>query len=112
MRTPGSRKQRVIPGFGLTLGITLAYASIIVLIPLATLFLKAGTLTWAQFLEAAASPRALASYRVTFLASFLAAMSAWSEDMEGFYENSGEDLASLPPWRVLADILMAARVYE
>jgi hypothetical protein len=48
----------------------------------------------------------------TDLASFLAAMSAWSEDMEGFYENSGEDLASLPPWRVLADILMAARVYE
>jgi len=46
------------------------------------------------------------------LASFLAAMSAWSEDMEGFYENGGEDLASLPPWRVLADILMAARLYE
>ena len=48
----------------------------------------------------------------TDLASFLAAMSAWSEDMEGFYENSGEDLASLPSWRVLADTLMAARVYE
>jgi len=48
----------------------------------------------------------------TDLASFLAAMSAWSEDMESFYENGREDLASLPPWRVLADILMAARVYE
>lgn len=48
----------------------------------------------------------------TDLASFLAAMSAWSEDMEGFYENGGEHLASLPPWRVLADILMAARIYE
>jgi hypothetical protein len=48
----------------------------------------------------------------TDLASFLAAMLAWSEDMDGFYENAGEDLASLPPWRVLADILMAARVYE
>jgi len=53
-----------------------------------------------------------ATWTNTDLASFLAAMSAWSEDMEGFYENSGEDLASLSPWRVLADILMAARVYE
>lgn len=48
----------------------------------------------------------------TDLASFLSAMSGWSEDMEGFYANIGEDPASLPPWRVLADILMAARVYE
>jgi hypothetical protein len=53
-----------------------------------------------------------ATWTNTDLASFLAAMSAWSADMEGFYENSGEALASLPPWRVLADILMAARVYE
>lgn len=53
-----------------------------------------------------------ATWTNTDLASFLAAMSAWSEDMEGFYENSGEDLASLSPWRVLADVLMAARVYE
>jgi hypothetical protein len=52
------------------------------------------------------------AWRNSDLASFLAAMSAWSEDMVGFYENGGEDLASLPPWRVLADILMAARVYE
>jgi hypothetical protein len=46
------------------------------------------------------------------LASFLEAMAAWSADMEGFYLNSGEDLDALPPWRVLADILMAARAYE
>ena len=46
------------------------------------------------------------------LLSFLAAMAAWSEDMEGFYENRGEDPASGSPWRVLVDILMAARVYE
>ena len=46
------------------------------------------------------------------LASFLAAISAWSQDMEGFYGNSEEDLAALPPWRILADILMVARVYE
>lgn len=46
------------------------------------------------------------------LASFLDAMSAWSQDMVRFYENGEEALDSLPPWRVLADILMAARVYE
>jgi hypothetical protein len=46
------------------------------------------------------------------LTTFLDAMSAWTEDMDGFYANNGEDLGSLPPWRVLADILMAARVYE
>lgn len=48
----------------------------------------------------------------TDLASFLGAMAAWSEDMEGFYTNCEEDLAAVSPWRVLADTLMAARVYE
>ena len=46
------------------------------------------------------------------LASFLEAMAAWSEDMDGYYAGTGEDMARVPPWRVLADILMAARVYE
>lgn len=46
------------------------------------------------------------------LRSFLEAMAAWSQDMEGFYKNSGEDLSTVPPWRVLADILSAARIYE
>jgi hypothetical protein len=46
------------------------------------------------------------------LSSFLEAMTAWSQDMEGFYDNTGEELAKLSPWRVLADVLMAARIYE
>jgi hypothetical protein len=46
------------------------------------------------------------------LESFITATSAWAADMEGFYDNAGEDLSTLPPWRVFADILMAARVYE
>jgi hypothetical protein len=46
------------------------------------------------------------------LESFLAALAAWAQDMEGFYENRGEHAESLPPWRILADLLMAARVYE
>ncbi len=46
------------------------------------------------------------------LASFLEAMSAWAQDMQGFYANRGECPDSLPPWRIITDLLMAARVYE
>ena len=67
------RAKRVLPGFGLTLGYTLFYLSIIVLIPLLALLLKTFTMTWPQFWEAVASPRVLASYRLTFGASFIAA---------------------------------------
>jgi sulfate transport system permease protein len=64
----------VLPGFRLTLGYTLLYLSLIVLIPLAAVFWKTSTLSWAQFCHAVASPVALASYRLTFGASFLAAL--------------------------------------
>ncbi len=68
-------KQRsIIPGFGLSLGFTVFYLSLIVLIPLSATFLKAAALTWAQFWELATQPRALASYRLTFGASFVAAL--------------------------------------
>jgi hypothetical protein len=52
------------------------------------------------------------SWENSDLASFLEAMAAWSQSMEGFYENTGEDIASVTPWRMLADLLMAGRVYE
>jgi sulfate transport system permease protein len=64
----------VLPGFGLTLGYTLFYLSVIVLIPLSALFFKTFTLTWEQFWSAVTGPRVLASYRLTFGASFLAAL--------------------------------------
>ncbi len=66
--------KRVLPGFGLTLGFTLTYLSLIVLIPLSALFFKTFTLSWDQFMAAVSSPRVLASYRLTFGASFLAAL--------------------------------------
>jgi len=68
----GSKK--VLPGFNLTLGYTLLYLGLIVLIPLSALVLKTFTLTWDQFWVAVSSPRVLASYRLTFGASFIAAM--------------------------------------
>lgn len=46
------------------------------------------------------------------LTSFLEAMAVWVQDMEGYYRNTGQKLSDLPPWKILADILMAARVYE
>jgi sulfate transport system permease protein len=66
--------RRVLPGFNLTLGYTLFYLSVIVLIPLSALLFKTFTLTWPEFWAAVASPRVLASYRLTFGASFLAAL--------------------------------------
>ncbi len=67
------RTHRVLPGFGLSLGTSLLYLSLIVLIPLSLLFWKAGSQGWEHFKEAAFSPRAYASYRITFGASFCAA---------------------------------------
>ncbi|MBT0570209.1 sulfate ABC transporter permease subunit CysT [Curvibacter sp. CHRR-16] len=66
--------QRVLPGFGLTLGYTLFYLSVIVLIPLSALFFKTFSLSWEQFWAAVASPRVVASYKLTFGASFIAAV--------------------------------------
>src|SRR3954463_8358822 len=68
----GSKK--VLPGFRLTLGYTVLYLSLIVLIPLAALVLKTFTLSWDQFWAAVTSPRVLASYRLTFGASLIAAL--------------------------------------
>ncbi|MFT3961242.1 sulfate ABC transporter permease subunit CysT [Propionivibrio sp.] len=65
--------KRVLPGFGLSLGFTLAYLSLLVLLPLSGLVFKAGTLSFAQFWDVATGERALAAYRVTFGASLLAA---------------------------------------
>ncbi len=68
-----SAARRVLPGFGLSLGYALFYLSVIVLIPLFAVFAKSATLTLTQFWEATTAPRVLASYRLTFGASLLAA---------------------------------------
>jgi sulfate transport system permease protein len=74
---PAPRERRVkpvLPGFGLTLGTTLLYLSLVVLIPLSALAFKSATLTWEQFWATVTAPRVLASYRLTFGASLLAAL--------------------------------------
>ncbi len=68
------RKPSVIPGFGLALGFTLAYLSLIVLIPLGGLVLSTAGLGWPAFLAIATDPRTLAALRLSFGASALAAL--------------------------------------
>jgi sulfate transport system permease protein len=68
------RKPSVIPGFGLALGFTLTYLSLIVLIPLAGLVLMAASLGWDGFWRIALDPRTVAALRVSFGLSFLAAL--------------------------------------
>jgi sulfate transport system permease protein len=75
-----ARTHRVLPGFGVSLGFTLAYLSLIVLIPLAAVFIRTASLSFEAFWTIVTSPRVLASYRLSFGASLLAAAinTVWS----------------------------------
>ena len=66
--------RRVLPGFNLTLGFTIAYLALIVLIPLSAAFIKTAQLTWPAFWAIVTAPRVVASYRLTFGASLCAAL--------------------------------------
>jgi sulfate transport system permease protein len=68
------RKYSVLPGFGLTLGLTVFYLTLLVLIPLSALFVKAAGLTLDQFLKTVTNARVVASYRLTFGTAFFAAV--------------------------------------
>ncbi|MEH7493668.1 sulfate ABC transporter permease subunit CysT [Neobacillus niacini] len=68
------KRHRVLPGFGLSMGYTLIYLSLIVLIPIAFLFLKASTLSLAEFWETISDDRVVASYKLTIYTSLIAAL--------------------------------------
>jgi len=68
------RRRSAIPGFGLSLGLTVSLLSLVVLIPLSAVILKASGQSFSEFLEAGFSPRALGAYRLSFGAAFVAAM--------------------------------------
>ncbi|MFC0214664.1 sulfate ABC transporter permease subunit CysT [Paenibacillus chartarius] len=72
LKLPKSRS--VIPGFGLSMGFTLLYLGLIVLIPLVALFLRAAGLTWPVFWETVTNDRVIASYQLSFGASLVAAL--------------------------------------
>jgi sulfate/thiosulfate transport system permease protein len=68
------RQHTVLPGFGLTLGFTIFYLSVIVLLPLGALVLTTSTMGWQAFVETVTDPRVLAAYRLSFGAAFLGAL--------------------------------------
>ena len=72
--TPRRLPQRVLPGFGLTLGYTMVYLSLIVLIPLSAVFIRSLGLGWGHFWDVVTAPRVLASLRLSFGASLTAAL--------------------------------------
>jgi sulfate ABC transporter, permease protein CysT len=69
----GSRKASVLPGFGLSLGFTILYLSLIVIIPLASVLIKTAGMSLSEFWAAVTNARVLAAYRVSFLTAFFAA---------------------------------------
>jgi sulfate transport system permease protein len=73
-RSTGSlRKETILPGFGLTLGLTLFYLGLVVLMPLAALIMKSSGMGLQGFIDAAFTPRALAAYRLSFGTALIAA---------------------------------------
>lgn len=70
----GSKSRNVLPGFGLSLGFTLFYLGIIVLIPLAAVFLKTAELSWSEFWSTVTNARVAASYRISFTTAFFAGL--------------------------------------
>lgn len=67
-------RRRILPGFGLTMGVTVVYLSLIVLLPLALAFGNVLEMGWAELWEAVTHPRVLAAYRVSFGLSLLAGL--------------------------------------
>jgi sulfate/thiosulfate transport system permease protein len=68
------RPHTVLPGFKLAMGVTLLYLSLVVLLPLSAVFFKTLSLTWEGFWHTVSTPRAVASYKLTFSISFAAAL--------------------------------------
>jgi sulfate/thiosulfate transport system permease protein len=67
------KKRSVLPGFGLTMGFTLLYLSLLVLVPLSTLFFRTAALTWPKFWAVITNPQAVAAYKLSFSASLIGA---------------------------------------
>ncbi|SDX22574.1 sulfate ABC transporter permease subunit CysT [Paenibacillus sp. CF384] len=69
-----AKPRSILPGFGLSLGFTIFYLSVLVIIPLAGIFIKTSGLTPAQFWDTVSNARVIASYKISFLTSFYAAL--------------------------------------
>src|SRR5688500_5788740 len=70
---PWSGKRSIMPGFGITSGLSLTWLCLIVLIPLSAVFIRTAGMGWSEFLTVGFSDRAMAAYRVSFGTAFAAA---------------------------------------
>lgn len=68
------KKRSILPGFGLALGVTVIYLSLVVIIPLAALVLKSASLSWSEFLDTVTAPRVVASYRLSLSAALISSL--------------------------------------
>ena len=66
------RSKHLLPGFGLTLGVSMLYLTIIIVLPLLAMVLKVGGMGWEEFWRIVASNRSLAAYRITFTSALVA----------------------------------------
>ena len=66
------RSKHLLPGFGLTLGVSMLYITIIIALPLFAMLLKVAGMGWPEFWRIVASPRSLAAYRITFSSALIA----------------------------------------
>ncbi|MBP0723535.1 sulfate ABC transporter permease subunit CysT, partial [Escherichia coli] len=66
--------RRIIPGFHLSLGYTMLYVSLLVLLPLSMIFIHTMSLSWSAFIDIITDPRAVASYKVSFSTALIAGL--------------------------------------
>ena len=90
------RISPVIPGFGLTLGYTLVYLSLLVLIPLGAMFLKTTQLSWEQFWAIISAPRVLAALKLSFGTALAAGPSADVTALKARVDKLAEDFPLYP----------------
>ena len=90
------REPNVLPGFGITLGLTLTYLALIVLIPLAGLFITTAGVSFSEFWQTITAPRVMSAYQITFGASFAAAV--MPAGVKAILTPSGSNSCPIHPW--------------
>lgn len=80
------KSKRVIPGLGLSLGVTITMLSVIVIIPLASLAVFTGRLSFGEFIDVITNKRVLASFEVSFVTAFIASLinAVWAWCLRGY----------------------------
>ena len=83
------RRRRVLPGFGLSLGTSVLFVSLVLLLPMTALVVQLSELTWAQYWAILTHPQTTAAFRVTILSAFWASTLCWGSFWRGFWCATG-----------------------